>query len=127
MSSPTGLEFEYAAGCLTIRATSRAEFGQRVAFAQLIADVIGKQPVTTLLVDLRKTAGPTTFMDRYQLGELAATYLPKVSIAVLMREEQTDKQLIGKLVARNRGVELEAFLDLAVASAWLKKYQQSAT
>jgi hypothetical protein len=127
MSSPTGLEFEYASGRLIVRATSRAEFGQRVAFAQSIADVIRKQPVATLLVDLRETAGPTTFMDRYQLGELAATYLPKVPIAVLMREEQTDKQLIGKLVARNRGVELEVFFDPAEASAWLKKHQQPAT
>ena len=127
MNSPTGLEFKYAAGCLTVRATSRAEFGHRVAFAQSIAEAIRQQPVTTLLVDLRETAGPTTFMDRYQLGELAAAYLPKVPIAVLMREEQTDKQLIGKLVARNRGVELEVFFDPGAAGAWLKKPRQPKT
>ena len=126
MSSPDGLEFEYVSGRLTVRATSHAEFGQRVAFAQLIGEAMRKQPVTTLLVDLRDTAGPSTFMERYQLGELAAHYLTKIPIAVLMREEQTDKQLIGKLVARNRGVELEVFFDPTAADAWLTKHTSKA-
>ena len=121
MSSPTGLEFEYASGRLVVRATNDAEFGQRVAFARLIGEAVQKNPVTTLLIDLRNTKGPSTFMDRYQLGELAAQYLPKVPVAILMREDQTDKQLIGKLVARNRGLELEVFFDADAAEAWLQK------
>jgi len=121
MSSPTGLEFEYVSGRLVVRATSDAEFGQRVAFAQFIGEFVQKNPVTTLMIDLRDTKGPSTFMDRYQLGELAAEHLPKVPVAVLMREAQTDKQLIGKLVARNRGLELEIFFDREPAEAWLQK------
>ncbi len=121
MSSPTGLEFDYAAGRLVVRATHDAQFGQRLAFAQLINAAVQKNPVTSLLIDLRNTKGPSTFMDRYQLGELAAQYLPKVPIAVLMREAQTDKQLIGKLVARNRGLELEVFFEAGAADAWLEK------
>jgi len=121
MSSPTGLEFEYVSGRLVVRATNEAEFGQRVAFAQFIGAFVQKNPVSAILVDLRDTKGPSTFMERYQLGELAAEYLPKLPVAILMRKAQTDKQLIGKLVARNRGLELEVFFEAAAADAWLEK------
>lgn len=121
MSSPTGLEFEYVSGRLAVRATNEADFGQRVEFAKLIGEFVQKNPVDALLIDLRETKGPSTFMERYQLGELAAEYLPKVPVAILMREAQTDKQLIGKLVARNRGLELEVFFDHGAAESWLQK------
>lgn len=121
MNSPTGLEFEYMSGRLAVRATSEADFGQRVAFAKFIGEFVQKNPVSALLIDLRETKGPSTFMERYQLGELAAEYLPKVPVAILMREAQTDKQLIGKLVARNRGLELEVFFESEIAEAWLQK------
>jgi len=121
MSSPTGLEFEYVSGRSVVRATNEAEFGQRVAFTQFIGAFVQKNPVSAILVDLRDTKGPSTFMERYQLGELAAEYLPKLPVAILMRKAQTDKQLIGKLVARNRGLELEVFFEAAAADAWLEK------
>ncbi len=122
MSAPTGLQFEYVSGCLIVRATGSAQFEQRLVFAQAIAEALSRQPVAALLLNLRETVGPTNFMERYQLGELAAHYLPKIPIAVLMREDQTDKELIGRQVARNRGADLEVFLDPAAAEAWLKKY-----
>ena len=122
MSLPPGLRFEYSSGCLIVHATGEAQFEQRVAFAEAIADALTKQPVAALLVNLRETAGPATFMDRFHLGELAARYLPKIPVAVLMREEQTDKQLIGQLVARNRGLNLEIFLNADAAQEWLRKH-----
>jgi len=102
MSAPTGLQFEFVSGCLVVRATGSAQFEQ--------------------LLNLRETTGPSNFMERYELGELAARYLPKIPIAVLMREDQTDRELIGRQVARNRGADLEVFLEPAEADAWLKQH-----
>ncbi len=122
MSSPNGLQFEHTGGCLIVHATGHAQIDQKVALARCIGEAIKQQPINSLIVDLRDTAGPSTFMDRYQLGELAAQYLPKIPIAVLMRKEQTDPQLIGQTVARNRGAQLEVFFDRASADAWLQKH-----
>jgi len=122
MSAPTGLQFEFVSGCLVVRATGSAQFEQRLIFAQAIADALSQHPVVALLLNLRETTGPSNFMERYELGELAARYLPKIPIAVLMREDQTDRELIGRQVARNRGADLEVFLEPAEADAWLKQH-----
>ena len=126
MSIASALHFEFASGCLIVRATGNAKFEQRIEFAEAIAAALKKQPVSALLLNLRDAAGPASFMERYELGELAARYLPKIPIAVLMREDQTDKELIGRQVARNRGADLEVLLEPADAEAWLKKHAKHA-
>jgi len=122
MSTPTGLQFEHVSGCLTVRVSGPSQFQQRVSIAHAIVEALSKHAVNAMLIDLRNTDGPVTFMDRYQLGEMAAQYLPKIPLAALMREDQTDRQLIGQQVARNRGANLQVFTEEALAVAWLKEY-----
>lgn len=114
--------FSHEPGCLTVRVITRHILIQKEAAILAIADAIAARPVKAALVDIREVPGPYTFMDRYQLGELAGQHLTLVPIAVLALEEQTDEQRIGKLVATNRGANLEVFTDPAEARAWLQKY-----
>lgn len=100
---------------------------QKEASIKEIAEALNAQPVNAALVDMREVEGPYTFMDRYQLGELAGRYLAKIPLAVLALEIQTDKQRIGQLVAVNRGAKMEVFTDPDAAMAWLKKYQSADT
>jgi hypothetical protein len=122
MSRSDDLKFEYGPGYLVVRASGRYPIEQKEEAVSAIAAAIRARPVRAALIDGRKVDGPFSFMERYQLGEVAGLYLKQVPIAVLAREEQTDKQLIGKLVATNRGANLEVFTQLAEAEAWLKLF-----
>jgi hypothetical protein len=125
MSTSTGLQFEYASGCLTVRATGRGMIEHKEASIKAIAKAIEAQPTKAVLVDMRGVLPPFSFMDRYQIGELTGKYLSGVPLAALALEEQTDKQRIGQLVAINRGARVEVFIDETAAYAWLKKHQAS--
>jgi len=125
MSTPPGLQFEYASGCLIVRATGREMIEHKEASIKAIANAIDAQSVKAVLVDMRGLLPPYSFMDRYQLGELTGKYLSGIPIAALALEEQTDKQRIGQLVAINRGARVEVFIDEAAAYAWLKKQESS--
>jgi len=122
MSPPADLHFALEAGCLTVRATSRHILVNKEEAFLAIASAIQAQLVKAALVDLREVPGPITFTDRYQLGELAGRHLIGTPIATLVLEEQADPERIGRIVARNRGANVEVFTDLADAQAWLKKY-----
>jgi hypothetical protein len=126
MNAPHGLQFERASGCLIVRMTGKGTITQKKETTfKALAEAVAQQPIKALLVDMRKADGPYTFMDRYQIGELAARYLADVPIGALLFESQTDPQRIGQLVAVNRGAKVEIFIDEAAAFAWLKKYQQA--
>lgn len=90
-----------------------------------MAAAVRKQPIKALLVDLRGVEGSYSFMDRYQIGEMTARHLADVPIGALCLEVQLDRQRIAKLVAVNRGADVEVFIDETAAYAWLKKYQEA--
>ena len=121
-ASTVPFHYAYESDCLKIRATGRYIIEQQDAAARAIASVIASQPVRTALLDLRDVPGPYTFMDRVQLGEAAGRHLLGTPIAVILREEQADPDRIGKVVARNRGANVEVFTNEAEALAWLQKY-----
>ena len=120
--SNADFHFAHESDCLTVRVISRHILIQKEAAILAIAAAIAVQPVKAALVDLREVPGPITFMDRYELGEVAGRYLNLVPIAVVLYEEQADPERIGKMVARNRGANIEVFTDEAEAQAWLQKY-----
>lgn len=122
MNNSTDLQFEYKSGCLIVRTSSRYVIVQKEVAMKAVVAAIKARPVRAALVDLHGVPSPYTFMDRYQLGELAGRYLTQVPLAVPAPKVQTDKQLIGKLVANNRGANLEVFTDPAKAQAWLQNY-----
>ena len=120
MSEPVNLQLEYRDGCLVIRTHGRDLFERMPVTMQAIAAAIRARPVRATLIDVRAVPGSVTFLDRYQMGNMAARHLPRVLLAVLMREDQADPKRIGQLAAQNRGVNAEVFTDPAQAEAWLK-------
>ena len=119
--SPT-FRFEKANDCLIVRALTREILEKKAATFQALAAAIKARSPKATLVDLRAVPGPVTFMDRYQVGEQTGRFLSGLTVAALMREEQTDKERIGQKVAMNRGARVEVFTDPTAAEAWLKKY-----
>lgn len=123
MNSPHGVQSEHASGCLIVRITGRDFITQKEATFKAVAAAARERPIKAMLVDLRGVEGDYSFMDRYQIGELTARHLAGIPIAALCREDQVDRQRIAKLVAVNRGADVEVFLDEPAAFGWLKKYQ----
>ena len=88
-----------------------------------IAETLQARSPKAVLVDMRNIPGSLTFMDRYQMGELAGKHLMGFHLAVLAQEEQADPKRIGQVVAQNRGARLEAvFTKEESAMKWLKQY-----
>jgi hypothetical protein len=122
IASTVPFHYTYESDCLKIRAIGRYIIEEKDAATRAIAAVIADHPIRAVLLDLRDVPGPYTFMDRVQLGEAAGKHLAGTPIAVVLYEEQADPERIGKLVARNRGANVEVFTDPAEAQAWVQKY-----
>ncbi len=116
------LLFSHEPHCLKIRAVGRAILDGKDEVAQAIAAVIAAQPVRAAILDLREVPGNFSFTDRIQMGEAAGRYLAGTPFAVILREAQVDPDRIGKVVACNRGANVEIFTDEAEARAWVEKY-----
>lgn len=112
-----------AAGCLIATATGRYLIERKETAIKAIAGVAKTTAAKAILVDMRSINGAYSFMDRYQLGEMAGRHLAFLPVAVLARENAVDPGRIGKLVANNRGAKVEVFTHEGAAYAWLKKYQ----
>jgi len=121
-SSTAEFQFELVSHCLKIRAFGRHLVEQKEDAFRNMAAAIEDNSARSLLVDIREVPGPFTFMDYVGLGELAGRYLSRVPVAVLALESQLDPDRIGKVVAQNRGANVEVFTELAEAEGWLQKY-----
>jgi hypothetical protein len=112
--------FQAEANRLNIRAIGRHLIDQKEEAFRTIADAIRTHSAKVLLVDVRAVPGPYSFMDRIGLGENVGRYLAKVPVAVLADPHQLDPDRIGRVVAVNRGANLEIFTDPAEAESWLQ-------
>lgn len=122
MSSPDRLDHVCAGGCLRIHLHNADIFQKMDATVRAIAELIASTKARATLIDFRDVSAPTTFLERYELGEMAGRYLPGRLIAVLLRPDQADRNQIGKTVALNRGALVEVFTESAPAEAWLQRY-----
>jgi NMD protein affecting ribosome stability and mRNA decay len=123
MSTATAeFQFELVSHCLTIRAAGRYILEQKEEAFRMMEDAIHRHSAKALLVDVRDVPGPYTFMDYIGMGENAGRYLSKVPVAVVAGAHQVDPDRIGKVVAQNRGANVEVFTDRVEAQAWLQKY-----
>ena len=120
MSEPVNLQLEYRDDCLVIWTHGRDILERMPATMQAIANAIRAKPVRATLLDVCAVPGNVTFLDRYQMGNMAGRHLPRVLLAVLMRAEQADPKRLGQLAAQNRGINVAVFTDPAQAEAWLK-------
>lgn len=118
MDGSVQIPFQAKAGGLIVRFANRDPIEKKVAVFKSLAELIKRQKAKVALVDMRAIPGGSTFMDRYELGETAARFLPRISLAVLMREDQMDHGQIGLMVAANRGMRIELFTDPAAADRW---------
>ena len=125
MSDADALDHVCQDGCLRIRLRNDDILRKMEPTIRLISDLIDAKRPKVTLIDFREIPVPTTFMDKYQLGELAGRYLPGRLVATLVRPDQADRNYIGKMVAINRGALIEVFTDPAAAEVWLQ--QQTAT
>ncbi len=74
----------------------------------------------SVLFDVTSQAGKVSFLSRFHAGNEAANFWDhSVKLALLMREDQREKEDIGILAARNRGINVQDFADLNEAVAWL--------
>ena len=90
MSEPVNLQLEYRDDCLVIWTHRRDILERMPATMQAIANAIRAKPVRATLLDVCAVPGNVTFLDRYQMGNMAGRHLPRVLLAVLMRAEQAD-------------------------------------
>jgi hypothetical protein len=126
MNDPTELQLRHEAGCLIATPAGHWLLEHKEEAIKAVAEAVKARPVRAVLVDLRGLTAGLTFMDRYQLGSLAGRYLAGIPLGTLMEPSQIDPSGLGKLVAANRGVNLEIFTDLEEATRWLRRYQTGA-
>jgi hypothetical protein len=76
-----------------------------------------------LLVDIRKLEGyAPSVQERYELGKYGAEISKKLDrVAALGTAEQIGTDSFASLVARNRGLKIQAFNDPKAAVKWLLK------
>jgi hypothetical protein len=120
MDGSIQIPFEATAGGLIVRFANRDLVDRKPATFKALADLIKARQAKIVLADMRGIPGEATFLDRYELGEMAAHYLPRVTLGVLLRDEQVDRGQIGVMVAANRGMRIEIFTDAAAAKKWFE-------
>jgi hypothetical protein len=98
--------------------------GPREASAQFqsIAEYCKRAKNDRLLIDTTGYEVKVSVADRYQTGERAQIFaLSGIKVAFVCRPEQIDAGKFGRLVARNRGVNIDVFTDFQAAEEWLLK------
>lgn len=120
MAIAEGMEYTCADGCLRVRLLDGDILTKPEPTVKRIAGIIEHTAPRVTLIDFRLVPTPTTFGALYSLGEVAGLHLADRPIVALIRPDQADRGEIGKLVANNRGAQVERFLDEAAAEAWIK-------
>lgn len=118
MDGSVQIPFQARPGGLIIRLNNRDIVEKKAATFKAVADLIKSHQAGIALVDMRGIPGEASFLDRFEMGEMSARHLPRISLAVLIREDQVDRGQIGIMVAANRGMRIEIFTDEAAAEAW---------
>jgi hypothetical protein len=90
MDGSIKIPFESRPGGLIIRFNNRDLLERMVPTFEAVAELIKSHQTRALLVDFRGIPGGSTFLERYQMGETAASYLPRVALGVLGFEAQLD-------------------------------------
>jgi hypothetical protein len=87
---------------------------------EAILEICMEKKPSRLFVDFSTVTGRFTTLERYDLGMIGARFVPYVGrVAVLVSPEIQDPEKFGAQVARNRGLNVNNFVDRAAAMAWL--------
>ena len=90
----------------------------KIIFTEALEMLVSKKDYRVFF-DVFKVKGKITTMDRYDLGEYAATEainfllkgLPRLSVTFYGKEPIIDPERFGELVARNRGLNIKVTSD----------------
>jgi len=121
MDGSVQIPFQAQSGGLIIRFNNRDLVERKPATFKALAELIKAHQARVVLMDLRALPGEASFLDRYELGEMAARHLPRIALGVLSTEPQLDRGRIAMVVATNRGMRIEVFTDPVAADAWFEK------
>jgi hypothetical protein len=88
---------------------------------QKVRDFHLQHKIDLLLLDLREIQGNLSILERFNLGSIGAAHLMQFvrRAGVVVRVDQLDPDRIGLVVANNRGLLAEIFLEQKEAIAWL--------
>jgi hypothetical protein len=88
-------------------------------FEDILKICMAKKP-SRLFVDFSPVTGSFSTLERYDLGLIGARFVTYVGrVAVLVSPEVQDPEKFAAQVARNRGLNVNNFLDREAALTWL--------
>jgi hypothetical protein len=101
-----------------LQPTSSSDLIKR-QFEEVVQTCKARKP-SRLFLDFSTITGKFSTLERYEFGVFGARLVPDVGrVAVLIAPDVIDPEKLGGQVARNRGLNIELFLDRAAAMAWL--------
>jgi len=115
--------FEHTPEWLHVHARGAFDVAWLAAFIVEIAGVATTSDPAprAILIDVRELVGPRPDgMELYDLGVLASRDIIGAPVAFVGSESFIDPRRFGESVARNRGLNLRVFTDMAEAEAWLR-------
>jgi len=116
------LQMEQMSGYLAARFIGAGELEDVWRQFESIAEHCKRTKNTKVLIDFTRAKGKASTVDRFMLGESARIFaVHGIKVAGVDTPERIDPQWFGRLVARNRGVTVEAFTDFQAAEEWLLK------
>lgn len=74
---------------------------------------------TRIYLDLTALEGKLTIFDRYEMGAQGAKLAENLKVSVCASPETVDPKRFGLQVARNRGLNIQLFLNPEEALSWL--------
>ena len=122
------LEIDAESEHLRIGATGKFSLVEaKRTFLELL-EAVARHKVRKVLFDGRKLTGEPGTMERFYYGEFAAKAVwefadrgvsPATQFAYVLEKPVLDPQKFGQIVAKNRGMSVEAFEHLDDALGWL--------
>jgi hypothetical protein len=89
---------------------------------ELIAEHCKSTKNNKVLIDFERAEAEVSLLDRFMMGESGRIFaIHRIKVAGVDTPERMDPERFARLVARNRGVNVEAFTDLQAAEEWLLK------
>jgi len=116
------LQMEQMPGYLAARFIGAGEPGEAPQQFVSIAEHCKHTKNDKLLIDTTRYDVKVSAIDRFLMGERLQIFARhRIKVAFACRPEQLDPGKFGVLVARNRGVSVDAFTDFQAAEEWLLK------
>jgi hypothetical protein len=120
MDTPENFQMQEGYACY--RPVRQASFSELGSLIGPVFRYCYDHQIKHLLLDARQVTGfqPPSVLERYNLAsEMAHLATGYLKIALLVHKEMMDPRRPGVTVARNRGLNLEAFGSEPEALAWL--------